>query len=151
VIVAGDEQVRARIMRARQTLELTVSESWQLLGSVSLGRVVFTMNAMPAIRPVNHLIDDETIIVRSHLGSAIAARATAGDGVVVCYEADELDPVRHTGWSVIATGMARLVREPAAITRYEQRLEPWVAGQMDYVISIKPQKITGIRVVGWCR
>jgi len=151
VIVAGDEQVRARIMRARQTLELTVAESWQLLGSVSLGRVVFTMNAMPAIRPVNHLIDDETIIVRSHLGSAIAARAAAGDGAVVCYEADELDPVRHTGWSVIATGLARLVREPAAITRYERQLEPWVAGQMDYVISIKPQMITGIRVVGWCR
>ena len=48
----------------------------------------------------------------------------ADDGVVVCYEADELDPVRHTGWSVIATGMARLVRDPDAITRYQQLLEP---------------------------
>ncbi len=52
---------------------------------------------------------------------------------------------------MIATGMARLVREPAAITRYEQLLEPWVAGQMDYVMAIKPQIITGIRLVGWCR
>ena len=52
---------------------------------------------------------------------------------------------------MIATGMARLVREPAAITRYQQLLEPWAAGQMDYVISIKPQVITGIRLAGWCR
>jgi hypothetical protein len=146
--VAGDEQIRAQIMQSRQTVELTVAESWQLLGSVSLGRVVFTRHAMPAIRPVNHLVDDETIIVRSHLGAAIVGRAAADDGTVVCYEADDLDPVRHTGWSVIATGMARLVREPAAITRYEQLLEPWAAGQMDYVISIKPQIITGIRLVG---
>ncbi len=47
--------------------------------------------------------------------------------------------------------MDRSVRRGAAITRYQQLLEPWVAGQMDYVISIKPQIITGIRLVGWCR
>ena len=138
-------------MRPRPTVELTAAESWQLLAGVSLGRIVFTQHAMPAIRPVNHLGDDQAIIIRSHLGAAIAAHAGAQDGVVVCYEADDLDPVRHTGWSVIATGMARMVRDPAAITRYQQLLEPWVAGQMDYVIAIRPQIITGIRLVGWCR
>jgi nitroimidazol reductase NimA-like FMN-containing flavoprotein (pyridoxamine 5'-phosphate oxidase superfamily) len=148
--VAGDQQIRAQIMQPRQALELTAAECWQLLGSVSLGRVVFSMNAMPAIRPVNHLIDNETIIIRSHLGAAIVARAVAEDGTVVCYEADELDQARHTGWSVTATGMARLVREPAAIARYEQLLEPWVDGQMDYMIAIQPQIITGIRLVGRC-
>jgi len=120
---------------------------------VSLGRIVFTQRAMPAIRPVNHLVDDQTIIIRSNLGSAIVGRAAedAGTGgAVVSYEADDLDPVRHTGWSVIATGMARLVRDPAASARYQQLLEPWVAGQMDYVIAIEPQIITGLRLVGWC-
>jgi hypothetical protein len=33
----------------------------------------------------------------------------------------------------------------------KQLLEPWVAGQMDHVIAIRPQIITGIRLVGWCR
>jgi nitroimidazol reductase NimA-like FMN-containing flavoprotein (pyridoxamine 5'-phosphate oxidase superfamily) len=149
--VSGDEQIQTRIMQSRQPVELTEGESWELLGSVSLGRIVFTQHAMPAIRPVNHLVDDGMIIVRSHLGSAIVARADADDGVVVCYEADELDTIRHTGWSVIATGMARLVRDPEAIDRYKQRLEPWIDGQMDYVISITPQIVTGIRLVGWCR
>jgi Pyridoxamine 5'-phosphate oxidase len=122
----------------------------QLLGSVSLRRIAFTQRAVPALRPVNHLVDDETIIIRSHLGSAITGRAATGEGAVVCYEADGIDPVWHTGWSVIATGMARLVRDPAVISRYQQMLEPWVEGQMDYVIAIKPQLITGIRLAGWC-
>lgn len=148
--MAGDEQIRAWMMRPRQTVELTEEESWQLLAGVSLGRIVFTQHAMPAICPVNHLVDDQTIIIRSHLGAAIVLRAAAEDGAVVCYEADDIDPVRHTGWSVIATGMARLVRDPAVIAWYEQVLEPWAAGQIDYVIAIKPQVITGLRLVGWC-
>jgi hypothetical protein len=45
-------------MRPRQTLELTAQESWQLVSSVSLRRIVFTLHAMPVIRPVNRLVDD---------------------------------------------------------------------------------------------
>jgi hypothetical protein len=137
-------------MPPRPAVPLTTAESWRLLASTSLGRIVFTLHAMPAIRPVNHLIDNETVIIRSHLGAAIVGRATA-DGAVVCYEADDIDPVRHTGWSVIVTGMARLVRDPAAVTRYEQLLQPWADGQMDHVIAITPHLITGLRLAGWCR
>ena len=148
--MAGDEQVRAQTTGSRPAVELTAAESWRLLAGASLGRIVFTQHAMPAIRPVNHLVDDKTVIIRSHLGAAITGRA-AGDGTVVCYEADDIDPVRHTGWSVIVTGMARLVRDPAAVSRYQQLLRPWADGQMDYVIAIEPQLITGLRLAGWCR
>jgi nitroimidazol reductase NimA-like FMN-containing flavoprotein (pyridoxamine 5'-phosphate oxidase superfamily) len=132
----------------RRATDLPTGECWRLLASVSLGRVVFTMDALPAIRPVNHLVDGDVIIIRSHLGSAITAHADAAGGVVVCYEADALDPDQHTGWSVIATGTARLVTDPAAISRYQQRLEPWAAGQMDHIIAITPHIITGIRLDG---
>jgi hypothetical protein len=77
--MAGDEQ----IVRPGQALDLTRAESWQLPGSVSLGQIVFTQRAMPAIRPVSELVDDETIIIRSHLGLATTGRAAAGDGAVV--------------------------------------------------------------------
>jgi nitroimidazol reductase NimA-like FMN-containing flavoprotein (pyridoxamine 5'-phosphate oxidase superfamily) len=150
--VTADDLARTQTTGPRQALELTEGECWQLLKSASLGRVVFTHHAMPAIRPVNHLVDGQTIIFRSHLGAAIVSRAGAGagDGTVVCYEADDLDATRHTGWSVIVTGLARLVREPAAIERYERALEPWIAGQMDHVISVEPRFISGIRLVGRC-
>jgi nitroimidazol reductase NimA-like FMN-containing flavoprotein (pyridoxamine 5'-phosphate oxidase superfamily) len=123
--VAADEQIRAQIMPPRQALDLTENECWQLLASMSLGRIVFTQHALPAIRPVNHLTEDATIIIRSHPGSAITAPAAA-DGAIVCYEADQIDPVRHTGWSVIATGPARMVTDPAAAARYQNC---WNRGQ----------------------
>ena len=149
--MAGEEAARARITTGpRQTLELTPAECWDLLRGTSLGRVVFTMHAMPAIRPVNHLIDGRTIVIRSHLGSAITGHASR-DGAVVCYEADDIDPERHTGWSVIATGIARLVTDPGAVSRYQRSLEPWVARPMDQVIAITPETITGIQLAGFCR
>jgi Pyridoxamine 5'-phosphate oxidase len=148
--VAGEERVRPRPMQPRQTVELSASESWRLLSGVSVGRIVFTQRAMPAVRPVNHLVEQEDIIVRSHLGAAIVAHArTVEQGTVVAYEADDIDLVRHTGWSVIATGMAWLVSDPAAVGRYEQMLEPWVQREMDHVIAIRPQIITGLRLTGW--
>jgi nitroimidazol reductase NimA-like FMN-containing flavoprotein (pyridoxamine 5'-phosphate oxidase superfamily) len=130
----------------RPAIELTTGECWQLLASVSIGRVVFTHRAMPAIRPVNHLVEGRTIVIRMHLGAAIASRA----GSVVCYEADQIDADRHTGWSVIVTGLARLVTDPGAITRYAAALEPWMAGEMNQVVAIEPRFVSGIRLVGWC-
>ena len=143
--------------RPRQAIELTEGECWQLLASVSIGRVVFTHRAMPAIRPVNHFVDGRKIIIRTHNGAAIASRAMeeagrqgARHGSVVCYEADDLDPVRHTGWSVIATGLARLVTDPADVARYTAATEPWIAGEMNQVVAIEPGFLSGLRLVGWC-
>lgn len=138
------------IRQPHQALELTEDECWALLGSVPVGRIVFTMQAMPAIRLVNHITDGRTVVIRSHLGAAIVGHA-GQEGAVVAYETDELDRARRTGWSVIATGLAELVREPPSVARYQRLLEPWAEGQMDYVIAIRPQIITGIRLVGWCR
>ena len=145
------------IARPRQAIELTESECWHLLGSVSIGRVVFTHRAMPAIRPVNHFVDGRKVIIRTHNGAAITSRAvqeasrhSAPHGSVVCYEADDLDPVRHTGWSVIATGLARLVTDPADIARYTAATEPWIAGEMNQIVAIEPGFLSGLRLVGWC-
>src|ERR1700760_2500523 len=111
-------RMTAEAQQPRRALDLTTAECWTLLASAPVGRVVFTMNALPAIRPVNHFVDRDTIIIRSHLGTAITGHADQ-DGAVVCYEADELDPVRRTGWSVMATGLARLVLDVAERERYE--------------------------------
>jgi len=146
--MTGDEQVRARVMAGgrRRALDLTADECWTLLGGVPVGRVVFTMEAMPAIRPVNHLVDGKTIVVRSHLGSAITGYA-GRDGAMVCYEADELDPLHRTGWSVMVTGAARLVQDAVARARYECLLTSWSASRMEFVIAIEPAFISGIRLV----
>lgn len=37
-----------------------------------------------------------------------------------------------------------------SVDRYGRALVPWAAGTMDQVITIAPQTLTGIRLVGWC-
>jgi nitroimidazol reductase NimA-like FMN-containing flavoprotein (pyridoxamine 5'-phosphate oxidase superfamily) len=117
-----------------------------LLGSVPYGRVVFTHRALPAIRPVNHIVDNGNIIIRSSLGAGITG--AAGDGMVVAYEADAIDPDTRTGWSVVVTGKARLVQDPDDLARYQRILEPWVDGRMDCVVSIPTDLVTGYQLTG---
>ncbi len=125
---------------------LDAAEAIRLLASVEFGRVVFTVNALPAIRPVNHLLDDSRIIIRTRLTSAISSRARSTDGMVVAYEADSIDPQTRTGWSVVVTGRAYTVTDPADVARYEQLLHPWV-NQANTVVAIEPEFITGFRII----
>jgi hypothetical protein len=55
-----------------------------------MGRVVFTTHVLPAIQPVNHVIDDGDIIIRTHLGTAITMAVDRHDAVVA-YEAGVID------------------------------------------------------------
>ncbi|MBA2810633.1 pyridoxamine 5'-phosphate oxidase family protein [Streptomyces sp. KM273126] len=132
----------------RQSIELGSDEALRLLGSVSLGRVVFTLHALPTIRPVNHVLDSGDIVIRTHEGAALTsyARGTDGPGVVVAYEADAIDPDTHLGWSVVVTGYAHLVTDPQELARYQDLLHPWVMQTMDYAVRIRPDLITGIRL-----
>ena len=130
----------------RRLTELTRTQSMRLLASVPLGRIVFTRHALPAIRPVNHAIDGDDVIVRSHPGAAIVSAADRAAGVIVAYEADAIDPATRTGWSVIVTGAARLVHAPADAARYEQVLQPWVTDDMSQLIRIHADIVTGYRL-----
>lgn len=131
----------------RRTLtELPRDEALRLLGSAPFGRVVFTMRALPAIRPVNHIMDGEDVLIRTNLGTAVASALAAGGDVVLAYEADMIDPDTRTGWSVVVTGVARLVWDPDENARYQRMLNPWVDNPMDAVIRIHPDIVDGYRL-----
>lgn len=124
---------------------LTSTEAVRLLASITYGRVVFTLDALPAIRPVNHLLDEGRIIIRTRLTASISAAVRSTDGVVVAYEADSIDPQTRTGWSVVVTGHARTITDPDQVSRYEQLLHPWV-NHADTVVAIEPAIIAGFRI-----
>jgi nitroimidazol reductase NimA-like FMN-containing flavoprotein (pyridoxamine 5'-phosphate oxidase superfamily) len=118
----------------------------RLLASVDYGRVVFSLKTLPAIRPVNHLVDEGRIIIRTRLTASISTAVRSGDGVVVAYEADSLDPQTRTGWSVVVTGRAYTLTDPDQVLRYEQLLHPWV-NHADTVVAIEPEIVTGLRII----
>jgi hypothetical protein len=118
-----------------------------LLGSVSLGRIVFTARALPAIRPVCHLVDGDYVIIRTDRNAAITSELRADAGTVVAYEADAIDMTEHVGWSVIVVGVAHRVIDPDEAAVYRQALRPWVSGAKDQVIAIHADMVTGFRLV----
>ncbi|GAA3560141.1 pyridoxamine 5'-phosphate oxidase family protein [Nonomuraea rosea] len=130
----------------RNLKELSEAESLRRLASVPFGRIVFTRHALPAIRPVNHVVVDGRIVLRSGSGTIISAEVASWDAVVA-YEADELDAGRRLGWSVVVTGVARLVADPEEAARLRELVHPWVEGEMDQVISIRPEFVTGFELV----
>ncbi|MFJ1566686.1 pyridoxamine 5'-phosphate oxidase family protein [Streptomyces erythrochromogenes] len=128
--------------------ELDRAEALMLLATVSLGRIVFTRHALPAVRPVNHFVDGEDIIVRIHEGGALGSLAAPAEapGVVVAYEADVIDPDTHLGWSVVVTGYARPVADADDADRYADLLSPWVGPPTTGALRIRPDLVTGFRL-----
>lgn len=124
----------------RRLAELTRPESLRLLDRVPIGRIVYTVRALPAIVPVSHLIDDGMVVVRTHIGAECA-------GSVVAYQADQIDVHARTGWSVTVTGVARRVLDHDEIDAYEARLAPLIEAHAVETIRIYPEIVTGYRLV----
>lgn len=132
----------------RRQVELSRAQCLRLLGSVSLGRVVFSLNALPTLRPVNHVLADGAIYVRTHEAAKIASIAGSADAssVVLAYAADQIDPLTHEGWSVIATGYGELLSDPPQLALFRHLPLAWSNQPLQYAIRIQPTLITGYRL-----
>jgi hypothetical protein len=126
---------------------LTPQESMRLLGSVSLGRIVFTAQALPAVRLVSHLVDGDHVVVRADSSAAITSALRAEAGTVVAYEADAIDPAGHLGWSVTVVGLAHQVTDADSADAFRRVLRHWADDGHDQVLSIRPGMVTGFRLV----
>ncbi|MFD9741278.1 pyridoxamine 5'-phosphate oxidase family protein [Umezawaea sp. NPDC059074] len=97
---------------------LSEAESLRLLASAPFGRVVFSRDALPAVGPVDHVVDSGSIVIRARLG-----------------------------WSVIVIGVAKRITEPDESVRLDGVLKPWVRGTMDHLVRIVPEVVTGFDLV----
>ena len=123
---------------------LSTEECLALAATMPIGRIVFTDQALPAVQPVNFIIDDGNVIIRTTQGSKLAA---ATRNAIVAFEIDEVDPRFRAGWSVTMVGRAQAVRDPdetARLTRLP--LHTWAPGTRDRFIRIRPQHINGRRI-----
>ena len=97
---------------------LSRAECLDLLGRVSIGRVGCSTGALPTVLPVNFVVDGESVVIRTAPGSKLDA---ATRHAVVAFEADDIDPVYHSGWSVLATGQPATSAWPCRTTRIRPR------------------------------
>jgi nitroimidazol reductase NimA-like FMN-containing flavoprotein (pyridoxamine 5'-phosphate oxidase superfamily) len=85
------------------TASLSRLQCLQLLGTVTVGRVIVHRHALPVVRPVQFRLVNEAIVMAVLPGGRVAMAATRGD--IVAFEADCVDSTYGAGWSVVVTGV----------------------------------------------
>ncbi|WP_082822338.1 pyridoxamine 5'-phosphate oxidase family protein [Mycobacteroides chelonae] len=127
---------------------LDARQAWELLAMEGFGRMACSQDALPSIRVVNHIVDDGLIVVHTRLPSfeGTQSHLRRPTSVVVAYETDHISSEHRCGWSVVVTGLASPVTDPALIARYEERMGPWINAPKCSFISIAAEIVTGTRI-----
>ncbi|MGW3076592.1 MULTISPECIES: pyridoxamine 5'-phosphate oxidase family protein [unclassified Kitasatospora] len=119
-----------------------------LLVGAAVGRLVYTVGALPAVMPVRYRIAaDGSVLFRADADSEIA-RAVAD--AVVAFEVSELSDTDGSGWSVTVLGRADVTSDvpdgrPVPAVAPAPPPEP-AAGHV--TIRIHPELVTGRSLPG---
>jgi|SRR6185437_10175859 nitroimidazol reductase NimA-like FMN-containing flavoprotein (pyridoxamine 5'-phosphate oxidase superfamily) len=120
---------------------LSEDESWSLLSSVSLGRLVTILGGQPEIFPVNFATQRRTVLFRTAHGTKLFSAVMTDQ---VSFEAD--DHTDAQGWSVIVRGRAHLLSATAEILdAQEAHLLPWTTTLKPFYVRVIALEITGRR------
>ncbi|MFJ9454364.1 pyridoxamine 5'-phosphate oxidase family protein [Kitasatospora sp. NPDC101447] len=90
--------------------ELDPKRALELLARAAVGRVVYTVGALPAVLPVPFRLVPAGVLVSAPADSELAR---AVDGAVIAFEADEVDGRDGSGWFVTVLGHAHVRRATA--------------------------------------
>lgn len=124
---------------------LSDAECHEHLAMGAVGRIGFVDEGSPVILPVNYTLDGRAIVFRTAAGSKLSVGMMQRP---VCFEVDEWDTLTHTGWSVLAKGVADEVLDDAEIARLETLpVRPWSRPDLrDHWVRIMVEELTGRRI-----
>src|SRR5690242_4239193 len=130
-----DPKTRMEVLDRRECLAL--------LERNTLGRLaVVGGDARPYVFPVNYAIDNGAVVFRTDHGTKVRLAI----GRWVAFECDGVDAVYHTGWSVLVSGIAEAVTNPAEIARLERvPLGVWCPGPKTTWVRVHPRILSGRR------
>jgi nitroimidazol reductase NimA-like FMN-containing flavoprotein (pyridoxamine 5'-phosphate oxidase superfamily) len=123
-----------------QLSDLSPDECWTLAASVPLGRLAWSGPEGPTVVPVNFVVSDGQVHVRT---AAYSAQARECDDSPVAFEVDRFDAETRTGWSVLLRGRAHLRFGGAA---EGGQPEVWPAGAHALLLTIDVDHVSGRRV-----
>lgn len=115
-------------------------ECLRRLGRSTIGRVGVTSGALPIILPVNFVVADDEILIRTGDGTKLD---NALRDAIVAFEVDDFEPMDHTGWSVVVTGRSRIIDDDDELRQVDQApLAHW-ARTGGHVMAISTDLVSG--------
>jgi nitroimidazol reductase NimA-like FMN-containing flavoprotein (pyridoxamine 5'-phosphate oxidase superfamily) len=119
-------------------VELSLDESWDLLGTEEFGRLAYRLVDEVHIVPINYAVDGRSLLFRTSSGNKLLAAALHSD---VALEADWHDDL--SAWSVVARGHLRQLDEDEEHRIEGLPLHPWVPTLKYDVVELIPEVVTG--------
>ena len=125
---------------------LAPNECYDRLRHAHVGRIGFVDAGEMVILPVNIAVDGRSIVFRTGHGAKLSSAVMAKP---VCVEVDDWNDLDHTGWSVLARGVAEEVLDEAQIERLETLpVRPWAnPGVRHRWVRVIVEELTGRRIV----
>lgn len=128
--------------------ELSESDCWTLLRTVDVGRLAApTRRGGIDIFPVNHVVDQGSIVFRTAAGTKLTDAVEASE---VAFEADNAARSHNEQlddpWSVVVHGVAELITiQTDLFDSFEITVRPWHVSNKPYFIRLVPTSVSGRR------
>ncbi len=127
-----------------ELVELQRDESWGLVGQQPVCRVAWASGSGPVVIPVNHVVHDGSLWIRT---SAYSSLVREVDDVRVAVLVDEIDTSTGLGWSVQLRGVAEVHYHLDAVPEEVRSLHTWATGSRPLWIQLSPDEVNGRRLV----
>jgi uncharacterized protein len=117
-------------------------ECLHLLSRASIGRIVVTAQALPAVQPVAFAMDGDAVVIATLPGSWLAA---AAHNSIVAFQVDDIDSDGMCGWHVTAMGRAEVVTSVEVRSGYQLPRGAPPTADMSFV-RVRLTRINGQRM-----
>lgn len=130
---------------ARGLVDLDDAEALRLAASMPIARVVWADGSRLFVTPVNFLLQDRDVFVRTAEGTELLEAARRGAEALV--EVDDVVDWSRSGWSTVIRGRLSEVRDAAQLQQVlDTGPQPWAGGDRERAVRLQGDEVSGRRI-----
>ena len=118
-------------------------ECLDVLRRQRVGRIAVTHRALPAIVPVNYVLDCHRVVFRTRRDGLLGSTCR---NAVVAFEVDDIEAKGRGGLSVLVVGVADVLEGSEQLRALELPLVSPVADADDVFVAVTLGSVTGRRI-----
>ncbi len=113
-----------------------------LLSGIEVGRLAWAEGERVLVFPLNFVLAGDNLVFRT--SSAEICRAAQADHPT--FQADDVEPAVHVGWTVMVRGPLTEVTDPTELERLRHLVVPWRPDRGLRALRLQAGEVTGRRL-----